>query len=186
MTVLAAMHDRERKVTWIGSDTYASMGGVKFHCAPKWVVGSWWAVGCAGDGRLHTLVESRLTDELGEDRTAIDLAERLREIVKEDDWNTSTRTGAPDYDVWIMLANPEGVWTVCSAFSVDRMKSYWADGSGGQVAMGAMFATQDRGLRPREIVRIGVEAAIEHERSCGGRAWVHGLEREIELAAVGD
>ena len=186
MTVLAAMHDAERRVTWIGSDTYASMGGLKFRSAPKWVVGPWWAVGCAGDGRLQTLVEAHLSDELVEETSVTDLAERLRELVKDDGWNISPEPGAPDYGVWIVLASSEGVWSVCSAFSVDRMKGYWADGSGGQVAMGAMYVAQEKGLRPQEIVEIGVEAAIEHQHSCGGRAWVNGLEREVELAAVGD
>lgn len=184
MTVLAAMHDTGRRVTWIGSDTYASMGGVKFNCPPKWVVGPWWAVGCAGDGRLHTLVETALSGNLSKGTSASGLAEALRELVKEDGWNTNSETGAPDYGVWIMLASPEGVWSVCSAFSVDRMESYWADGSGGLCAMGAMHAARDR--KPKEIVTAGVEAAIEHERSCGGRAWVHALEHEVELAAVGD
>lgn len=186
MTVLAAMHDAERRITWIGSDTYASMGGVKFQCAEKWVVGSWWAVGCAGDGRLHTLVERRLKDELGKEQSVADLAEMLRGVVKDDGWNTNSDTGAPDYGVWIMLASPEGVWSICSAFSIDQMKGYWADGSGGEIAMGAMYAAQEHGKRPQEIVEIGIEAAIEHQRSCGGRAWVHCLEREVELAAVGD
>lgn len=186
MTVLAAMHDAERRVTWIGSDTFATLGPVKFACSPKWVVGSWWAIGCAGDGRLQTVVASDLADELHKGNSPADLAEKIREAVKEDGWNTNSEPGAPDYGVWIMLANPESVWTVCSAFSVDHMKGYWADGSGGQIAMGAMFTAKRRAMTPKDIVFEGIQAAIEHERQCGGKPWVHCLEYEVELAAVGD
>lgn len=186
MTILAAMHDPDRRVTWIGCDTHATMGPIKFTSSPKWVVGPYWAVGTAGDARLQTLIDWKLVSALGPEGTAHDIAEKIREAVKEDGWNTGSDPGAPDYGVWIMLASPEGVWSVCAAFSVDLMQGYWADGSGGACAMGAMFTAKRRAMAPKDIVFEGVLAAMEHERQCGGKAWVHCLEHEVKIAAVGD
>lgn len=184
MTVLAAMHDTAMGCTWIGSDTHATMGGLKFQCQPKWVIGSHWAVGCAGDARFQNIVRARLMDDLDERNDAFTVTDRLRSALKDDGWNTGGDPGAPDFGVWAMLASPKGVWTICTAFSVDPIKGYWADGSGGQVATGAMYAASLSGLSAEDIIRTGIMAAIEHERGCGGEVWFDRLpEYGVRIAA---
>ena len=58
----------------------------------------------------------------------------------------------------LVIANPFGIFTVDRRRSVTPIDKYWAEGSGSEYAIGAMFATYDTKATPAEIVEIGLQA----------------------------
>ncbi len=66
-----------------------------------------------------------------------------------------------------LIANPTGVYIVASWRSVDKIKRFWAIGSGQEYALGAMYALYDQTDDVAAIARGGVQAAVEFDDACG-------------------
>lgn len=67
----------------------------------------------------------------------------------------------------IMLINPQGLFQAGSLREVDEFQTYWAIGSGRNLALGAMHAVYSRDTSAEEVTRIGAAAAAEFDSSCG-------------------
>lgn len=168
MSVICALHHDGR--TWIGSDTAANDGGLLTQCDPKWTLYGEWAVGAVGSSRTGDLIALN-AEALFEGDPLKTFPNKLQEILKEHDFNTDTEAGSPSYGVNLMLANPSGVWDICSGLSLAKCYGFWAQGSGRSLAIGAAYA---RVLaHPDQIVKLAVEAAIQYDTGCGGKPWVH-------------
>ena len=57
-----------------------------------------------------------------------------------------------------LLINPHGIFAIYALREVFEYSRFWAVGSGGDIALGAMYAIYDRLEHAEEIAKIGVEA----------------------------
>ncbi|MCL5269865.1 MAG: hypothetical protein M1457_04760 [bacterium] len=73
-----------------------------------------------------------------------------------------------DLDASFLIASPRGIYEVAGDMSVTAFEHYFAIGSGGEFAMGALFALYDTDLPAEALARRAVEAAIAFNVHCGG------------------
>ncbi len=64
-----------------------------------------------------------------------------------------------------LIANPHGIFAVYALREVFEYSRFWAVGSGGDIALGAMYALYERLDDAEEIAKIGVEAGATFNNS---------------------
>lgn len=85
----------------------------------------------------------------------------LRPEEHDDDAYESTRTD-------VLIANPHGIFGVASHRTVQEFSTFYAFGSGFQLALGALFATYNDPDKDAEtLARLGVAAAAEFDDATG-------------------
>ena len=81
-------------------------------------------------------------------------------------------------DATFLVASPAGIFLVSSNMSVSEFRQYYAIGSGGDYAIGAMHALYGEVKNPAEIAERAVRAAMAYDACCGGRV----ESRTVKLA----
>jgi len=67
----------------------------------------------------------------------------------------------------LLLANSSGIYKISSDRNITELSRFWAIGSGGTFALGAMHQAYDnKKYSALDIAKIGVEAACEFDKSC--------------------
>jgi len=84
-----------------------------------------------------------------------------------------------DLDTTFLIANRGGLFHVGSDMSVTRFRQYYAIGSGGDYALGALHVLYRQLDDPAAVARGAVEAAVAFDTKCGGPI----LVREVECAS---
>ncbi|MHB1951215.1 MAG: hypothetical protein ACYCQK_07040 [Acidiferrobacteraceae bacterium] len=99
-------------------------------------------------------------------KTALDIHHHMREHYflkvdedKDDIFESSQMN--------ILVANPHGIFGICSRRSVFEYTKFYAFGSGEQYALGAMNAVYETLDDPVEVARIGLLAAVEFDTGTG-------------------
>lgn len=68
----------------------------------------------------------------------------------------------------VLIVNPRGIFGVAAHRTVQEFSKFYAFGSGGDLALGAMYATYNQPDRSaEEIARCAIEAAAEFDDSTG-------------------
>jgi ATP-dependent protease HslVU (ClpYQ) peptidase subunit len=118
----------------------------------------------AGDGLDRSLVESWLDT----------LVDGLLQWARDRGHGTSEgREHA--ISLYALVATPLGLWEINSDGSTVYLPGgYGAQGSGAQLALGALHVLQD--AAPADRVRRACEAAVAHSRGCGGEIQVVTLD----------
>ncbi len=73
-----------------------------------------------------------------------------------------------DLDASFLIVNADGIYKISEDASVCRFEKYYAIGSGGAYALGAIHQVYDGADDARAIARRGVQSAIEFDVYCGG------------------
>ncbi len=73
-----------------------------------------------------------------------------------------------DLDASFLVVNAQGIYKVSQDASVCRFDKYYAIGSGGVYALGALFQSYDDEPDSTKLARRAVETAIEFDIYCGG------------------
>ncbi len=183
MTIIAAIHDSKTKTTWVGSDTDASYSGCRVHFGPKWHINGKWAVGLAGDGAAHNLLEQHSDRLFYNLSSAHEFTIRLRDIFKEADFDLKPADGQapPNSAQDILLANHDEVWIVPATFASFKAPWFWAQGAGLSIALGAAYAAENLGETcPQTILALAIGAAINLSTGCGGEIWVRKLGQDFQ------
>jgi ATP-dependent protease HslVU (ClpYQ) peptidase subunit len=81
----------------------------------------------------------------------------------------------------VLVANPNGIFGVCSRRSVFEYTKFYAFGSGEQYALGAMNAVYGVLDDPVEIARLGLTSAVEFDSGSGAPLEI----KEIRLKVPG-
>ena len=70
--------------------------------------------------------------------------------------------------MYVLIANPHGIFGVGAHRTVQEFTRFYAYGSGGDYALGAMFTAYDTpGLNAEAIARLAINAAAEFDDSTG-------------------
>jgi ATP-dependent HslUV protease subunit HslV len=72
-------------------------------------------------------------------------------------------------DATFLVASPAGIFLVSSNMSVSEFRQYYAIGSGGDYAIGAMHALYGELKNPAHIAERAVRAGMAYDSACGGR-----------------
>lgn len=94
----------------------------------------------------------------------------IHKILKEDYFlNTKTDESDPaEYShLHLLLVNKTGIYEVTGFRNVTQYQHFWAIGSGDEMAIGAMYAAENFGVKTaKQITEIGVKAACEYQTGC--------------------
>lgn len=178
MTIICALHDPERKETWIGSNQGSAVGDTPLPSVErKWLLHNGWALGMAGDGRPFNLLEAEGEDLFTDLEEVFELTQRVQKLFDEAGIKDPEKAAVPSYGQSLILANEEAVWDLDSCLAVSRIEGgrLWARGSGMDFALGADHALSDLALAPDRRVRKAVEAAIANDFYCPGTLYLERL-----------
>jgi ATP-dependent protease HslVU (ClpYQ) peptidase subunit len=87
-----------------------------------------------------------------------------------------------DLGATFMVVSRQGIFKVASDTNVARFEKYCAIGSGGDYALGALYAAYDRDDEPLSLARLAVETAINYDTHCGGEVEVYDVPSEAPAA----
>jgi ATP-dependent protease HslVU (ClpYQ) peptidase subunit len=177
MSVIAVLRTSDGSSTWVGSDTLVCNGCLKQDFGPKWIVHEPWAIGVAGHLRTVNLIERNIETLAGGLKDAYEFASRARDAMKSDGYHGDTDERGPiGFGGTLVLASAAGAWVIGSDFSITPIApgAAWAEGSGREIALGAIHALQSLQVRlaPDDILRRAIDAAMALDMNCGGRTWV--------------
>jgi ATP-dependent HslUV protease subunit HslV len=98
---------------------------------------------------------------------------RSRYSLVNDQCRSDDKSPFADLDAGFLVASPGGIFQVASNLSVSEFKQYFAIGSGGDYALGALHALYETTDDAEEIARRAVAAACAYDSGCGGDVLVH-------------
>lgn len=75
-----------------------------------------------------------------------------------------------------LIASPHGIFEIQSYREVLAFERFWAIGSGIRFALGAMHVVYDQYDDPVDIIKAGLEAACEFDKSCDRPIEIHTLD----------
>jgi len=84
-----------------------------------------------------------------------------------------SETPFANLDASFLVASPGGIFLVSSNMSVSEFRQYYAIGSGGDYAIGAIHALYQELADPAAIAQRAIQAAMDYDASCGGRVLYH-------------
>ena len=96
---------------------------------------------------------------------------KIHKLLKDDYYLVPTRKSGEQTveatKLTLLIANSSGIYDIGHDRHIGELTKFWAIGSGGSFALGAMHHAYDKKKYSAEdIARIGVEAACEFDKSC--------------------
>ncbi len=190
MSVIAAVRKGRRLI--IAADSQDNFGDLRpppdNHSALKIrAIGDAW-LGCSGwavyDDLFGHYLQKRST------RTALNTREEIFEfflkfwrVIRADypfvneQSRTEDKTPFADLDATFLIASPGGIFLVSSNMSVSSFAKYYAIGSGGDYALGALHALYDEKSDALDLAESAIAAAKAYDSGCGGAT----VTKEITL-----
>lgn len=129
--------------------------------------------GIVGSAAHHIVVKSILENRgselsFGNQYEIFESFRKLHPILKEDYYLNPKDEEDDPYEssrIDTLIVNPNGIFAVYALREVFEYSRFWAVGSGGDIALGAMYAIYDREDSAEAIARIGVEAGATFNNS---------------------
>lgn len=180
MSIVVAVRKDERIV--LAADTQSNFGSSRMtpdnHRAAKLHrVGTAW-IGATGWGLYENLLQDHLAKRasvrLRDQRDIFTFFLGFWKALRKDynlvnDQAVKDRESPfGDLDASFLVVNRQGIFCVESDLSVTRFERYFAIGSGGDFALGALHALAGTDLDAEELARRAVRAAIDLDSRCGG------------------
>ena len=193
MSVIVAVRKARRLI--IAADSQDNFGDLRpppdNHSAFKLreIEGAW--IGCSGwaiyDDLLgHYLRKRSARTALGSREDVFDFFLKFWRAIRTDypfvneQSRSEDKTPFADLDATFLIASPGGIFLVSSNMSVSTFSKYYAIGSGGDFALGALHALYDDHADPAELAQRAVATAKAYDSGCGGET----VLREITLRSA--
>lgn len=165
MTCIAGIIDGGR--VYIGGDSMGITGnGALSMTDPKVFRNGSFLIGVSGTARLTQLLHYKWSppqkpDDVDTHRyLSTDVAESIRVCLKENGYS-SVDSNVEAHDGRVLLGYDHGLYQLDGSYAVVRVADeYAAVGSGEEVALGALYATQ--GKAPRARIETALKAAVWH------------------------
>jgi ATP-dependent HslUV protease, peptidase subunit HslV len=190
MSVIAAVRKARRLV--IAADSQDNFGDLRpppdNHSALKIrAIGDAW-LGCSGwavydDLFGHYLQKKSTRASLNSREDIFEFFLKFWRIIRSDypfvneQSRSEDKTPFADLDATFLIASPGGIFLVSSNMSVSRFEKYYAIGSGGDYALGALHALYDEKSDAIDLAERAIAAAKAYDSGCGGAT----VTKEITL-----
>jgi ATP-dependent HslUV protease subunit HslV len=179
MTTIAVV--RKNGYAAIAADTLTIFGGLKesadyvvnhqkiFKYRDNYIALSGWGVAHLALEDLLARTKKKISFGSANEvfRSALSIHQKLKEnyfLRPEDGESDAFETSRSE----ILIANPSGIYAVSEYRYVQEFSRFYAYGSGGDFAQGAMFAVyHDESKSAEDIVKTGVSAGIEFDDGSG-------------------
>lgn len=183
MTAIVAYKDSE--FIYYGSDSRVSFeSGSVYDTSNKWRIMAGrnakkpMLIGCAGSARLDNLIVSSAKNfETAE--SIFEVADVIKKAIVLDGWKEEKDEGGdpPCYSVDLLVIFEKKLYRVGSDLSVTEIQDFQfvAVGSGEPYCLGAAYGSKSK--KPKEMIKIALQAAMKFDPSCGGRMFMGVMER---------
>lgn len=175
MTCIAALK-HEGKI-YLASDCQTSYGGTSFtNSSGKVFKKGGMIIGISGCSRFSKIF--RYNFNIPEHSNSIDdmeylnsvFVDSLRELCNKKEHSTVTSSKSETGSITIIGYNGN-IYTLACDYDVSIFdQGYKAVGSGKDLAMGALYATEGLDMQPEKRLELAVKSAIIHDTGCGGEA----------------
>ena len=111
--------------------------------------------------------------------------EHLQKVLEDEYFNYTSERDNQDYasnQLYGMICNESGIYHFQSNREIDAIRKFWAEGSGSDIALGALAVLYDRLDDPEDIARQAVEIACRYEDGCGLPAQTQAVRYEPSVA----
>jgi ATP-dependent HslUV protease subunit HslV len=178
----------------IGADTLTTFGDTRLahpykraHDKILHFHGSWIAV--CGSSAHHLVLENIFAEtkqlKLGSRAEIFETFRSIHPILKEKCFLNPKEEDDDPYEssqITALIANDSGIYGVYSYREVFDYDRFWAAGSGRNYALGAMYAAYPRARTAAEVVREGIAAGIEFDKSSAAPYEVHTIKLKRGVA----
>ena len=140
--------------------------------------------GIVGSAAHHTVIQSILNKH-GEELSfssqyaVFESFRKLHPVLKDDYFLNPKDEDDDPYEssrIDTLIVNPHGIFAVYALREVFEYSKFWAVGSGGDIALGAMYAIYDREEDVTSIAKIGIEAGATFNSSTSLPMSIYTLE----------
>jgi len=186
MTIIAAY--RNKNGVAIACDSQGTSNDTKQYYGSKMVKRRNWVCGVAWSYRVMDLIQE--CEELDFDITSIKDVRLFRDILKKEVIeNAGGETMAASqktimHPVAIIIINNKGnIYSIEDDYQIHNIEKYYAIGSGRDIALGALFASDEYYAKDvgiifiKDFVKVSVEAACRHNTGCGGKIHVASFQK---------
>jgi ATP-dependent HslUV protease subunit HslV len=167
----------------IAADTLASFGARKLSAAHNKRASKIVRLGASFVGLTGAAANLRVLEHAFRDAEApaldsaadiFDVFLKLHERLKHE-YAMNVRAAQPyeSTEMTLLIANPHGIFGIYSMREVVEHERFWAAGSGGDYALGAMHALYDMAADAVSIAEAGVRAAVEFDDGTGAPVESH-------------
>ncbi len=162
----------------IAADTLTSFGELRQHSAyenngDKIFFDGENYIGIVGSAAHELVMKSILSDleyDFSSRENIFESLRRMHPLLKDEYFLNPKEESDDPYEssrMDALIMNGKGIFAVFSLREVFEYSKFWAIGSGGDFALGAMFALYGRDdLAAAAVARVGVEAGIEFNNAC--------------------
>lgn len=157
---------------YLAADTLIAGGDSRLVDARKIVHSSEFAIAITGERRAMNVIAEMAAKLIPamEDHGIAALASAARKALQDDGFVRRTPTGFYDWLGGMIVASPNGLFSLSSSFSYDSVPfgEPFTYGSGADFAQGAMVAAKSSPIEERLVLALSV--AAKYRLSCGGAA----------------
>ncbi len=185
MTIITAIHDAHKNVTWLGSNSRATIGSfVAPSIDNKWVALHGWVLGITGSGPKLEALQAAAGDFPMDATKPFELLKFLKTAFENFDIG-ETEEGLKRYCGGGLLAHKSGaIWDFDNSFCMIEVPSgkFWARGSGMDLAIGAATALAPGVKSFEEITRRTLEITIDIDVDCPGEPLLQTFDEDGVLS----
>lgn len=186
MTIITAIHDADQGVTWLGSNSRATIGSFVAPATDhKWFALHGWALGVTGSGPKLEALQAAASDFPQDATQPFELLKFLKSAYEAFDIG-ETEEGLKRYLGGGLLIHKTGaIWDFDNSFCMMGVPQgvFWARGSGMDLAIGAARALTGHVSSPDEITRRSLEITIDIDVDCPGEPLLQTFDQTGALSA---
>ncbi len=185
MTVITAIHDADKGVTWLGSNSRATIGSfVGPSLDKKWFALHDWVLGVTGSGPKLEALQAAVGDFPQQATQPFELLKFLKHAYEAFDIG-ETEEGLKRYlGGGLLIHKNGGIWDFDNSFCMIGVPagSFWARGSGMDLAIGAATALKPHVNSFADITRRTLEIVTDIDVDCPGDPLVQTFDRNGVLS----
>ena len=186
MTIITAIHDADAGVTYVGSNSRATIGSfVAPSVDHKWYAIHGWAIGVTGSGPKLEALNAASKDFPQNAEHPFEIMKFLKTAYEAFDIG-ETDEGLKRYCGGGLLVRANGeIWDFDNSFCLTSVPvgAFWARGSGMDLAVGAATALMDHVKSAQHVTHRALEIVINIDVDCPGAPLIQTFDNNGVLSA---
>ncbi len=185
MSVITAIHDRNEKITWLGSNGRATIGSfVGPSLDRKWIGFGDWLIGMTGSGPKDEALRASAEQFPHDAGHPFEILKFMRAAYSAFDIGEVDEGLKRFCGSGLIIHKSGAVWDFDSSLCLTAVPpgAFWARGSGMDAAIGAGRALRDYAASPKELTRRVIEIVTELDVDSPGEVLVQTFNADGELS----
>ena len=185
MTIITAIHDTEQNLTWLGSNGRATIGSfVGPSTDHKWFPIGEWLIGVTGTGPKLEALRACAKNFPEDAAHPFEVLKFMRDAYGEFDIGEMDEGLKRFCGSGLLIHKSGEIWDFDNSFCLTEVPkgSFWARGSGMDLALGAGLALKDYEKSPKALTRKALEIVVAVDVDCPGEALIQTFDQNGVLS----